>query len=395
MISEKMKAFTANSSAIRAMFEEGKKMAAVYGAENVYDFSLGNPSAPPPEIVNQTAIQILSNESPFSVHGYTNNCGDEQVREKIAQQTNKEFDTNYTQNNIVLTCGAAGGLSVIFRTLLNPQDEVIVFAPFFGEYNSYVKNFDGNLVVVKSNPSDFQIPFELLESKITKKTKAVIINSPNNPTGVIYSEQTIKNLADLLETKQKEIGHPIYLISDEPYRYLAYDNAKVPFTASYYKNTFVAYSFSKSLSLPGERIGYLIANTEMDGFEEIIDAFSTANRILGFVNAPSLFQKVIRECVDVKVNTAVYEKNRTTLYNMLTELGFECVKPSGAFYLFPKSLEDDDKAFCNTAKEFRILCVPASSFGYEGHFRLSYCVDYKTIENSYDSFKALAKKYGR
>lgn len=395
MISEKMKAFTANSSAIRAMFEEGKKMTSIYGAENVYDFSLGNPSAPPPEIVNQTAIQILSNELPCSVHGYTNNSGDEHTRQKIAQQTNKEFGTDYTQNNILLTCGAAGGLSILFRTLLNAQDEVITFAPFFGEYTSYVKNFDGNLVIVKSNPTDFQISFDMLETKITQKTKAVLINSPNNPTGVIYSEKTIKRLADLLETKQKEIGHPIYLISDEPYRYLVYDNEKVPFTANYYKNTFVAYSFSKSLSLPGERIGYLIANTQMDGFEQMIHALSTANRILGFVNAPSLFQKVIGECVDVKVNIATYEKNRNTLYNMLTELGFSCVKPSGAFYLFPKSLEKDDKAFCDAAKQFRILCVPGSSFGYEQHFRLSYCVDYKTIENSYESFKALAKKYGR
>lgn len=393
MISDKMKEFAAGSSAIRAMFEEGKKMAAIHGAENIYDFSLGNPSVEPPKAVKKAIIKILSEENPNFLHGYTNNSGYEDVRSTIAKKTNAEFGTHYRENNIIMTCGAAGGLNVIFKVLLNPQDEVIVFAPFFGEYNAYVKNFDGKIVVVEAETESFQINLKAFESKITNRTKAVIINTPNNPTGVVYSEKTIEELSAVLNRKQKEYGQPIYLISDEPYRYLAFDNVTVPYAANYYSNTFVGYSFSKSLSLPGERIGYIIANSEMDGFEEIMSAMNVANRILGFVNAPSLFQRVIPYCMDEKCDLALYDANRKKLYDMLTSFGFSCVKPTGAFYMFPKALIPDDKEFCNAAKEFRILIVPGSSFSCPGYFRIAYCVSSKTIENSYESFQALAKKY--
>lgn len=395
MVSEKMKLFSKNSSAIRAMFEEGKQMSKIYGSENVYDFSLGNPSVEPPQSVKNAIISVLENDSPNFVHGYTNNSGYEDVRQYVAYSTNQEFGTNYGIDNVIMTNGAAGGLNILFKTLLNPNDEVIVFAPFFGEYNAYVSNYDGKLIVVPPNTDTFQISFTTFESMINSKTKAVIINTPNNPTGVIYTEDTIKKLASILELKQKELGISIYLISDEPYRRLVYDNCTVPFVSKYYKNTFVAYSFSKSLSLPGERIGYLLANTDMDTFEEIVFALNVANRILGFVNAPSLFQRVLPLCMEEKTDISIYEKNRNLLYNMLTELGYECIKPSGAFYMFPKSLIADDKAFCTAAKEFRILSGAGSSFGCSGHFRLAYCVPTSIIENSYDSFQKLAKKYKR
>ncbi len=393
MISEKMKAFTANSSVIRAMFEEGKKMSALYGAENVYDFSLGNPSVEPPKSVKDAIIKILNDESPNFVHGYTNNSGYEDVRKFVADSTNVEFGTNFDTENIVMTCGAAGALNIIFKSILNPDDEVIVFAPFFGEYNAYVKNYDGKLVIVEADTETFQLNIEAFKSKINKNTKAVIINTPNNPSGVVYSEETIKKLATAMTEAEKEIGHPIYLISDEPYRRLIYDGLTVPFVSKYYKNTFVAYSFSKSLSLPGERIGYIIVNSEIDGFEEMMNALNVANRIIGFVNAPSLFQRVLPYCMNEKTDIETYDKNRKLLYGMLTYLGFECVKPDGAFYMFPKTLIPDDKEFCNAAKEFRILSTPGSAFNCSGHFRLSYCVSTETIERSYDSFKALAKKY--
>ncbi len=393
MISEKMKAFTANSSVIRAMFEEGKKMSALYGAENVYDFSLGNPSVEPPKSVKDAIIKILNEETPNFVHGYTNNSGYEDIRKFVADSTNTEFGTNFDTENIVMTCGAAGALNIIFKSILNPNDEVIVFAPFFGEYNAYVKNYDGKLVIVEADTETFQLNIEAFKSKINKNTKAVIINTPNNPSGVVYSEETIKKLAAVMSEAEKEIGHPIYLISDEPYRRLIYDNLTVPFVSKYYKNTFVAYSFSKSLSLPGERIGYIIVNSEIDDFEEMMNALNVANRIIGFVNAPSLFQRVLPYCMNEKTDIETYDKNRKLLYGMLKDLGFECVKPEGAFYMFPKTLIPDDKEFCNAAKEFRILSTPGSAFNCSGHFRLSYCVSTETIERSYDSFKALAKKY--
>lgn len=393
MISEKIKDLVSNSSAIRAMFEDGQKLAAIYGAENVYDFSIGNPNVEPPAKVKEAIIEILSSESPNLVHGYMSNCGYEDVRDTISSYLNKQHNLNLNQNNIVMTCGAAGGLNIILKTLLNPEDEVITFSPFFGEYKNYVSNFDGKLVTVATNMETFEPDLDTLSKAITAKTKALIINNPNNPTGVIYSKEVLSKLADLLCKKQKEFNTSIYLISDEPYRELVYDNIEVPCLLKYYKNTFIGYSYSKSLSLPGERIGYVVVNNDMDDFDSVLAGLNVSNRILGFVNAPSLFQRVIAKTIDAKVDVNIYKKNRDLLYNHLIELGFTCVKPQGAFYLFPKSPIPDDKKFCEDAKKFNLLIVPGSSFGCPGYVRLAYCVSYETIKNSLPAFDKLAALY--
>ena len=395
MISEKMVGFVKNSSVIRAMFEEGKRLAAIYGAENVYDFSLGNPSVEPPVEIKEALLQVINEENPNLVHGYMNNSGYEDVRERIAQSINHRFGTNFNTDNIIMTVGAAGGLNVILKTLLDPADEVITFAPFFGEYRNYVSNYDGILVTISPNTKDFQPNLTEFEQKITKKTKAVIINTPNNPTGVVYSEDTIKKLSEILNRKQKEFGTSIYLISDEPYRELAYDGVEVPYLTKYYGNTIVGYSYSKSLSLPGERIGYLVIPKEVDDFEDVIAAANVANRILGYVNAPSLIQRAVAKCLDAKIDVEIYNRNRELLYNSLRAYGFECVKPQGAFYLFVKALEDDDKAFSQAAKKHNILIVPGSSFGCPGYCRIAYCVEYSMIERSLPGFKKLAQEYGK
>jgi aspartate aminotransferase len=393
MISEKMVALVQNSSIIRAMFEEGKRLTEIYGAENVFDFSLGNPSVEPPEAVKKALIDVINEENSNLVHGYMNNSGYEDVREQIAEHINKNFGTDYQGNNIIMTVGAAGGLNVILKTLLNPGEEVIVFAPFFGEYRNYVSNFDGQLVVVTPNTVDFQPNLQEFEQKITASTKAVIVNTPNNPTGVIYCEQTVKELAAILDKKQQELGTTIYMISDEPYRELAYDGVEVPYLTKYYRNTIVAYSYSKSLSLPGERIGYLVIPKELDDFSDVVQAANVANRILGYVNAPSLIQRAVARCLDSKVELEVYNRNRELLYNNLLAYGYECVKPQGAFYLFVKALEEDDKAFAAKAKKYNLLIVPGSSFGCPGYCRIAYCVDYAMIERSLPKFKELAKEY--
>ena len=362
MISEKMIDYVKGSSLIRAMFEEGKRLASIYGAENVYDFSLGNPNLEPPNTVKEAIVDILNNEPNTMVHGYMSNSGYEDVREAIAKSINKKFDTNFTEKNIVMTVGAAGGLNVIFKTLLNPDDEVVVFAPYFGEYRSYAANYDGKLVVISPNTKNFEPNLDEFKSKITPKTKAVIVNSPNNPTGVVHSEETIINLTNILKEKQKELGTDIYLISDEPYRELVYDNIQVPYLTKYYENTIVGYSYSKSLSLPGERIGYLVIPNEVSDFENVVSAANVATRILGYVNAPSLFQRVIGRCLDDKVNVDFYNRNRELLYGELTSYGYNCIKPEGAFYLFVKSPIEDDIEFCNMAKKHNILIVPGTSF---------------------------------
>jgi Aspartate/tyrosine/aromatic aminotransferase len=393
MISKKMVGLVQNSSVIRAMFEEGKKLAAIHGAENVYDFSLGNPSVEPPEQVKEAILEILNEDSPNYVHGYMNNSGYEDVRLAVAQSINGKFDTQFGVNNIIMTVGAAGGLNVILKTLLNPEDEVMAFAPYFGEYNNYVSNFDGKIVVVSPNTETFQPNLTEFEEKITEKTKAVIVNTPNNPTGVVYSEETIQKLAAILEKKQKEFGTSIYLISDEPYRELAYDGVEVPYLTKYYSNTIVGYSYSKSLSLPGERIGYLVIPSEVDDFEDIIAAANVATRILGFVNAPSLLQRAVAKCLDSEVDIEIYNRNRELLYNNLVEYGYECVKPQGAFYLFVKALEADDKAFVQAAKKYNLLIVPGSSFACPGYVRIAYCVDYDMINRALPGFQKLAVEY--
>lgn len=394
MIAEKMKNMVANSSAIRAMFEEGNRLAQIYGAENVYDFSLGNPNVAAPEAVKKAILELLDENDPVVLHGYTNsNSGYADVRETVAQSLNERFDTNFEGKNIVMSVGAAGGLNVILKTLLNPGDEVIAFAPYFGEYRSYTNNYDGVLVEVSPNMVDFQPKLDEFKQKITPKTKAVIVNTPNNPTGVVYSEDTIKKLAAVMEEKQKEYGTDIYLISDEPYRELVYDGAEVPYLTKYYANTIVGYSYSKSLSLPGERIGYLVIPDEVKDSEDVLAAANVATRILGFVNAPTLQQKVVAKCINEKTDISFYNRNRETLYNGLRECGFECIKPEGAFYLFVKSPIADEKEFCAAAKKYHLLLVPGSSFACPGYVRLAYCVAYETIVNSLPKFKELAGEY--
>ena len=393
MIAKKMVKYVEGSSVTRAMFEEGKKMAEKYGAENVYDFSLGNPSVEPPKAVSEAIIEILKEENPNHVHGYMNNSGYEDVRAAIAGSLNKKFGTSFNEKNILMTVGAAGGLNVILKTLIDPGDEVIAFAPYFGEYNNYVANFDGKMVAVSPNIPTFQPNLGEFEEKITAKTKAVIVNTPNNPTGVVYSEDTIKKLASILEKKQAEYGTSIYLIADEPYRELAYDGVEVPYLTKYYDNTIVGYSYSKSLSLPGERIGYLVIPNEADDFENVVNAAGIANRILGFVNAPSLIQLAVAKCLDEATDITTYDTNRKLLYNKLTELGMECANPDGAFYLWVKTLEPDDTAFAAEAKKYNLLLVPGSAFMCPGYVRIAYCVDTEMIKRSFASFEKLAETY--
>ena len=393
MIADSMVSLVKNSSVIRAMFEEGNRLAKLYGAENVYDFSLGNPNVPAPAEVNEAVKDIVDNEESTFIHGYMSNAGYEDVRQAVAESINKKFDTAFSAKNIIMTVGAAGGLNVILKTLLNPGDEVIAIAPYFGEYNSYVSNFDGKLVVVSPNTETFQPNLTELEEKLTARTKAVIVNSPNNPTGVIYSEETIQAMAEILRKKQKEFGTDIYLISDEPYRELAYDGAEVPYLTKYYENAIIGYSFSKSLSLPGESIGYLVIPDEAADSEDVISAAGTATRILGYVNAPSLMQKAVAKCLDAQADVPYYDRNREDLYNGLKEMGFECIKPQGAFYLFMKSPVADEKVFCEAAKKQHILIVPGSSFACPGYVRIAYCVAHETIINSMPGFKALAEEF--
>ncbi len=394
MIAEKMKGLVANSSAIRAMFEEGNRLAGIYGAENVFDFSLGNPNVPAPEAVKKAIEDLVENEDPLVLHGYTNsNSGYADVREAVAKSLNERFGTAFEGKNIIMTVGAAGGLNVILKTIINAGDEVLTFAPYFGEYRAYVNNFDGVLVEVSPNTVDFQPKLDEFEQKITPKTKAVIVNTPNNPTGVVYSEETIKKMAAIMEAKQKEYGTEIFLISDEPYRELVYDGAEVPYLTKYYDNTIVGYSYSKSLSLPGERIGYLVIPDEVADSEDMLSAANVANRILGFVNAPTLQQKIVKACLNEKTDISYYDRNREALYNGLKECGFECIKPEGAFYLFVKSPVENEKEFCEAGKKYNILMVPGSSFACPGYVRLAYCVSYETIVNSLPKFAELAKEY--
>ena len=394
VIAERMVGLVNNNSVIREMFEEGKRLAGIYGAENVFDFSLGNPSVPAPEELNRAVKDILDEEPSIFVHGYMSNAGYEDVRATIADSINRRFGTSFNQSNIIMTVGAAGGMNVIFKTILNPGDEVLTFSPYFVEYNSYVSNYDGKLVAIDPDTETFQANIEDLERKITPKTKALIINNPNNPTGVVYSEETIKKVAAILDAKQKEYGTEIFIISDEPYRELAYDGVEVPYITKYYNNTIVGYSFSKSLSLPGERIGYLVIPDEVDDAEQMKTAAAIATRVLGFVIAPSLMLRAVARCIDAKCDVDSYNRNREALYNGLVKLGFECIKPQGAFYLFVKSPVPDEKEFCNVAKKHNVLLVPGSSFKCAGYVRIAYCVSYDTIINSLPRFAEIAQEMG-
>lgn len=393
MISKKIEKALQGSSAIRAMFVEGKEMAAKFGAENVYDFSLGNPATPAPDAFQQTIKDLLDEVDSLELHGYMENAGYTDVRAAVAKNLNKRFGTDFDSHNIIMTVGAAGGLNIIFKTILDPGDEVIVFAPFFGEYRQYAANFDADIVTVNPDLETFQPDMADFEAKITAKTKALIVNTPNNPTGVIYQPETMQQIGAILEKKQAEFGHDIYLISDEPYRELVYDGNSEDFLTKYYKNTIVGYSFSKSLSLPGERIGYVAVPNEASDAELLIRGMEISNRTLGFVNAPSLIQKAVARCLEEKTDVNFYDENRKMLYEGLTKLGFTCIKPEGAFYLWVKSPVADEEAFVNEGKKFHILMVKGSAFGCPGFVRLAYCVSHETIQNALPAFAKLAEVY--
>jgi aspartate aminotransferase len=394
MVSERIRQALAGSSAIRAMFIEGKALAEKVGAENVYDFSLGNPATEAPKALNEAIKEILDEEDSLIIHGYMDNSGYEDVRQSVADNLNRRFGTHFNYHNIIMTVGAAGGLNIIFKTILDPGSEVMVFAPYFGEYRSYAANFDGKLVEVFPNTADFQPDMEDFEKKITPKTRAVIVNTPNNPTGVIYSQETMKKIASILCAKEQEYGTDIYLISDEPYRELVYDGAKEDFLTKYYHNTLVGYSFSKSLSLPGERIGYVVVPDEAADSDLLKDGINVSNRTLGFVNAPSLMQKAVARCLEEKTNVGFYDGNRILLYEELTKLGFTCIKPQGAFYLWMKSPVEAEEEFVRAAKKYNILFVKGSAFACPGYVRIAYCVSKEMIERSLPAFKELAKEYG-
>ena len=394
VISKNMEALVAGSSTIRKLFEEGLQLAAEVGAENVYDFSLGNPAAPVPAKVTQAIKDILAENPDSYVHGYMKNAGFDEVRSNVANSLNKKFDMGYGPEDIVMTVGAAGAMNCVFRALLGYEDEVIAFAPYFGEYRSYVANYGGILKVVPAKLDDFDLNLDELDALINEKTKCIIVNNPNNPSGKVYPASTLQKLAELLEKAEKRVGHPIYVIADEPYRELVYDGDEVPYIPSIIKNSIYMYSFSKTLSLPGERIGYMALSKRMDYYEEMIGAMVVANRCLGYINAPSLFQLVVSRCLDVDVDLEFYDKNRKLLYSKLTELGFEVVKPQGAFYLLVKSPYENEEEFVKAAKKNHIILVSTRTFGCPGYVRIAYCVDYKMIERSLPAFEQLAKDCG-
>ena len=394
---QKMFGLGSKRSIIREIFEYSKTRAKEIGAENVYDFSLGNPSVPAPREVNDTIANLLATENSVLLHGYTSAQGDANVRKIIADRINEKFDAGISPDLIYMTCGAAASLSICLKAVIEEGmgDECIVFAPFFTEYRVFIENAGGKIVISQPKAKTFQVDIADFESKITPNTKAVIVNSPNNPSGVVYSEETIIALCEVLKRKSEEYGRVIYLIADEPYRELVYSGVEVPYLMNYYDNTLVCYSYSKSLSLPGERIGYIAVSPKMEECKNIYLTVCGAGRSLGYVCAPSLFQQVIARCIDAKVNVEAYKENRDILYNNLTSYGYECVKPDGAFYLFVKALEDDAYKFFERAKAHEILVVPCDDFGVSGYVRIAYCTDKAKVEGALPAFKALAEEYGK
>ena len=395
MYAEEMYRLGTNRSVIRDLFEYGNKRKAQIGAENVFDFSLGNPNVPAPESVKEVLADLIQKEDPVALHSYTSAQGDAKVRQASAEYVNGQHGTSLTADNFYMTVVAAASLTISLKALAEPEDEFIVFSPFFPEYRVFVEGVGAKLVVVESDPKDFQIDKEAFRLAVTPHTKGVIVNSPNNPSGVVLTEECIQGICQVLEEKQKEYGKEIFLIADEPYRELVYGDVKVPYLMNYYDNTLVCYSYSKSLSLPGERIGYIAVSDHIKDWKNVYAAVCGAGRVLGYVCAPSLFQKVIARCQGQVSDVSVYKKNRDILYNALTEYGYRCIKPDGAFYLFVESLEKDAAAFSEKAKEFELLLVPADSFGTPGFVRISYCVSTKQIEDSLPAFKKLAESYGK
>ena len=393
MNTKRMKELGEKRSVIRELLEYGNRRKAEIGAENVFDFSIGNPSVPAPKELSDELCRLLSEENPLAVHSYTSAPGDLSARNSIAENLNERFGTNFGAENLYLTCGAAASLTISLSAVVEKDEEVILFAPLFPEYTVFVETAGGKPVTVPCSWPDFQIDFEKLSEVLNEKTAAVIINSPNNPSGAVFSEDSIKKLSSILSEAEEKFGRKIYLISDEPYRELVYGNTKIPFITDYYNDTIICYSWSKSLSLPGERIGYILVSPENPDWKEVYSGICGAGRALGFVCAPSLFQHVIPKCIKMTSDISVYKKNRALLYGALSDFGFEAVHPDGAFYLFVKSPESDAKAFSEKAKKHEILIVPSDDFGTEGFVRISYCVPTEQIERSLPSFKKLAEEY--
>ena len=392
-MNQRMYALGSRRSVIREIFEFGKQRAQEVGKENVFDFSLGNPSVNPPRIVADTLAELVREEDQTALHGYTSAQGDLSVRRAIADYIRTAHGAEADPDFIYMTCGAAASLTISLSALCNAGDEVITFAPYFTEYKVFTETAGASLVALDSDPDTFQIDFDLLEKAVCEKTAAVLVNSPNNPSGVVYGEETVKRLAKLLEEKSAQFGRTIYLITDEPYRELVYGGVKVPYLTNYYPHTIVCYSYSKSLSLPGERIGYIFVNPAAKDAKSLYLAVCGAGRALGYVCAPSLFQKLIARCQGVTSDVSVYERNRDTLAGALRSYGFRCVQPDGAFYLFVKSPEPDAYAFCERAKKYNLLLVPGDDFGCKGYVRIAYCVSHEMIERSLPAFEKLAKEY--
>ena len=395
MVSERMLGLGTSRSVIRELFEYGKQRAAVVGKENVFDFSIGNPSVPAPPEVKQIAIRLLQEEDPTILHGYTSAQGDPAVRQAIADNLNSRFGTNYVGSDFYMTVGAAAALCCCFNGLTCPGDEFITIAPYFPEYKVFIEGAGASMKLIQPHADTLQIDAQALADAIGPNTKGVVINSPNNPSGVIYTEDTLTAVAAVMKAKSEEFGHPIFLISDEPYREICFEGFTVPWLPKFYDNTIVTYSFSKSLSLPGERIGYVLVPQTVTEYAKVYAAIAGAGRSLGYVNAPSLFQRVAAECCGMTSDISIYENNAKMLVTSLREMGYECVQPQGAFYLFLKALEDDDRAFSLKAREFDLLLVPGSGFGAPGWLRLAFCVQPEMIQRAMPKFKELAQAYGK
>lgn len=394
MLNKRMVGLGTQRSVIRELFEFGKIRAAEVGAENVFDFSIGNPSVPSPDSVTSTALDLLKNSDPVTLHGYTSAQGDLAARTKIADSLNRRFQAGVHADNLYITVGAAAALCCCLNAMTcSPEDEFIVFAPYFPEYKVFIEGAGAKMVLIPADIEAFQIDFEKFEAAITKNTRGVLVNSPNNPSGSVYSEETVKKLAEILKRKSEEYGEPIYLISDEPYREIVFDGITVPYMPHYYDNTLICYSWSKSLSLPGERLGYVLVPDQVEDAKTVYAAIAGAGRSLGYVCAPSLFQQICAACAEETADISVYETNKNLLVKSLREMGYHVVEPGGTFYLFPRTLEADDVAFCERAKNHNLLIVPGAGFGCPGHTRISFCVPTERIERSLAAFEALAKEY--
>ncbi len=392
MIAKRLRSSLDSAVCIREIFEEGKKLAEVCGSENIFNFTIGNPSVEPPAIVNESMIEILKEENSLLLHGYPANVGYPQVRAHIANYLNRTFGCDYDENGIIMTVGAASAIAMIANTLLDKGDEVVTFAPYFWEYRSYVETFYGRLVPAYCNMETLQPDPVTFEAALSPRTRFVLINTPNNPTGAVYTDESLRAVTDILKRKQDEYGHPIYLVSDEPYRKLAYD-IEVPYLTHYYKNTIVVYSYSKALSIPGERIGYIAMEPCVEDMSDLYAGMTASMRYLGIVNAPTLQQKMLLKCVDASVDISIYKKTRDILYDGLQDIGYTCIHPDGAFYLFMKALEEDDSRFCERAKEERILMAPGTAFYGPGWVRISYCVPDEVARRSLPAFRRLYEKY--